>query len=104
MFDVFGETSSSSLLKKMYDAGIFEDTINTKEKGFDFTVVFRRYLIDFLKIHGSDCKDERDFLALALSNYGIKGTNLNNFVSCILARNKILTQQTQQNNRSVSKN
>jgi len=101
MFDVFGETSTSSLLKKMYEKGIFEDTINTKEKGFDFTVVFRRYLLDFLKIHGSDCKDERDFLTSALSNYGIKEPNLNNFVSCILARNKILTQRAQQNNVKV---
>lgn len=83
--------SVESMIKQLVEKGIFEANYeNGKLQGYDYTSVFREYLIRFLDIHGSECNDYLDFFIRALRNFDINETDIHNIAVILDARSKII--------------
>ena len=78
------------LLDKLCKEGIFEVMVIDGETKYDYTDVFREYLLRFLRLHGTECKNDCDFFVKALKNYGVKSEDVENLTSCLIGRNEVL--------------
>lgn len=82
------------ILNQLVDKGIWEikSRNSSNEPEYDYTDVFREYLLRFLKLHGSEAKDEHDLFRMALTNYEVDEEEIENIIAILMGRNEVFRQ------------